>query len=162
MTRPALLVPGVAAILVLAACTDRREPAEDEQAGPTVLSEEAAASASSPSTEPGPREAQAGIPAALQGRWGLAPGGCSKQSAGAEGLLEVSADKLEFYESVAQLEEVKERDATAIRATFAFSGEGEQWTRDMALTARNDGRTLIRRDYGPDAMPEPIEYQRCR
>jgi hypothetical protein len=24
-----------------------------------------------------------------------------------------------------------------------------------------DGKTLVRRDFGPDAMPEPLTYQRC-
>src|SRR3569623_2124157 len=39
------------------------------------------------------------IPAALQGRWGLAPGDCTSALGDAKGLLVINSRELRFYES---------------------------------------------------------------
>jgi type IV secretory pathway VirB10-like protein len=101
------------------------------------------------------------IPTSLRGRWGMVPKDCTSKLGDAKGLLTVSADQLKFYEAVAKLGKVKEADDSRIRATFRYSGEGQTWAQDVVLDAQDGGRTLIRRDYGPDALPGPQKYTRC-
>src|SRR5690606_28534444 len=90
----------------------------------------------------------AGIPEALRGRWGLVAADCEPGRSDAKGLLVVSADKLEFYESVGTLGEASERTPQRLRASFAFTGEGMSWTRDMLLEAQAGGKTLLRQEFG--------------
>lgn len=102
-----------------------------------------------------------GIPVSTQGRWGLVPADCTSTRGDAKGLLIVSATTLTFYESRGTLKAIAERSDTRIRATFAFSGEGMNWTRDELLDVQNGGKALIRREYGEDAAPGPFKYARC-
>ena len=101
------------------------------------------------------------IPASIRGRWGMVPKDCTSKLGDAKGLLIVSAEQLKFYEAVAKLGKVKEADDSRVRATFKYSGEGQAWTQDVVLDAQDGGKTLIRRDYGPDALPGPQKYTRC-
>ena len=101
------------------------------------------------------------IPNQVQGRWGLVPGDCTSMRGDAKGLLVIGPTTLKFYESLGTLRRVAERDVSRIRATFAFEGEGQSWRRDQVLDAQDDGRTLIRREFGTDAMPGPLKYTRC-
>ena len=79
----------------------------------------------------------------------------------AKGNMIIGADQLKFYESVAKLGKIEKVAADAMQAQFAFSGEGQTWQQGMELTLSADGMSLVRRDFGPDAMPEPLTYQRC-
>jgi hypothetical protein len=99
------------------------------------------------------------IPAPLRGKWALARADCARPNA--DSVLEVGASELHFYESVAKLGSVKEREASRIRAAFTFSGEGETWSRDIVLDGQDAGRTLIRREYGQDAAPGAFRYVKC-
>lgn len=167
MTKPAVLVPAIAALLLLGACSGEREDTMDERetAEPSVATPAAKSSTPAEVAEPEvPTSAakESGIPEALRGKWGLKPGDCTGGSHVSEGLLQITADKLEFYESVATLDRVAEREANRLRAIFAFSGEGEQWTLDMLLATEDGGATLVRRDFGQDAMPGTTTYQKCR
>ena len=101
------------------------------------------------------------IPALLQGRWGLVPADCTSTKGDNKGLLTVGADKLEFYESVAKLGPVKEADGDSISAAFEFSGEGENWIQDVALSTSDGGKTLILEDTGPQAQTNPLTYKKC-
>jgi len=101
------------------------------------------------------------IPETIRGRWGLVPADCTSTRGDAKGLLEVSAEQLKFYESVAKLGEIKEAGESRIRGTFDYTGEGQTWTNDVVLDVQDDGKTMIRRDYGKDAMPGPLKYTRC-
>lgn len=101
------------------------------------------------------------IPTSIRGRWGMVPKDCTSKLGDAKGLLTISASQLKFYEAVAKLGTIKEADDSRIRATFKYSGEGQTWTQDVVLDAQDGGNTLIRRDYGPDAMPGPQKYTRC-
>lgn len=146
------LIP--ATLLFLAACGGADEaalPADDA----TVPAETA-----TPLPSPGASTALA-IPAALQGRWGLVAADCEPGRADAKGLLVISGSKLEFYESVGTLGAVSTSEATRIRALFAFTGEGMEWTRDMLLETADGGSTLVRREYGADAAPDPFRYTKC-
>jgi hypothetical protein len=155
----------VTAALALAACS--KEPdAPETQAAATqtevVSEEEPGAPSEAPAPQASPSEIAAdAIPEAVRGRWGLVPADCTSTRGDAKGLLEVSADQLKFYESVAKLGTIKEAGESRIRATFAYTGEGQSWTQDVVLDAQDDGKTMIRRDYGKDAMPGPLKYTRC-
>ncbi len=101
------------------------------------------------------------IPLAMRGRWGLVDADCTSRHGDAKGLLEISETALTFYESRATLADFTEWAPDHIRAEFNFSGEGMNWQRDMALALKDDGKTLIRREYGADAAPAPFSYRRC-
>ena len=103
-----------------------------------------------------------GIPAALRGRWGLVAADCEPGRADAKGLLTITADKLEFYESVGELRDVEEVEEDRIRADFDFTGEGMEWEREMALELQETGAALVRREFGADAAPGSFRYVKCQ
>lgn len=156
--KPIVLV--VPTLLALAACDGGTQGAD-------VTAEEAAAQGdlaanSSVAPTPAPENPPAAqIPAAIQGRWGLVPGDCTSTRGDAKGLLTITAGKLEFYESVGTLGAISESTPTRIRASFDFEGEGMTWEREMVLDVQDDRATLIRREYGADAAPEPFRYAKC-
>lgn len=118
--------------------------------------------ATPPADEPStPDDDTAAIPAVIQGRWGLVAADCTSTRGDAKGLIEVSGDTITFYESRATLGDIAERTDDSIRATFSFIGEGMTWTRDMALEAQDGGETLVRTEFGEDAMADPLRYSRC-
>lgn len=162
MNRPLPLLAMTAA-LALAACS--KEPdATATQSAPTeteeVFQEDAAPISEAPQEEATIASLDE-IPETVRGRWGLVPADCTSTKGDAKGLLEVSGDQLKFYESVAKLGTIKEAGESRIRATFAYTGEGQSWNQDVVLDVQDDGKTMIRRDYGKDAMPGPLKYTRC-
>jgi len=120
-----------------------------------------AAPTTAPAPTASPSDTGTGIPAALQGRWGLVPADCTSTRGDNKGLLTITADTLRFYESVGTLGKVAERDASRIVADFAMTGEGQSWTRRMVLDAEDNGKSLVRREQGADAMLGLLRYQRC-
>lgn len=156
MIRPLLLISAAGAVLALAGCSGEKTdvPAEGEAASPAIATP----------PPPAPAETEAAgqmIARAVQGRWGLVPADCTTTRGDEKGLLVIGPDSLKFYESHAKLLAITERSDTRTRATFAFTGEGMEWTLDVVLDVQDGGKTLIRRDYGPDAMPGPLKYTRC-
>lgn len=154
-----------ASALALAACD---APADDTAADPaeTAMPDQAAGGMESGTTPPagGVSTTEAdteSIPAALQGRWGLVAADCTSTRGDAKGLIDVSEDKVTFYESRATLGDIAERTDDTIRATFALTGEGMTWNRDMALEAQDGGNALVRTEFGEEAMPEPLRYTKC-
>jgi len=129
------------------------EPSPTSSAIPTPLPSPSA------TDERGPIEAR--IPRTLRGRWGLVPADCKSVPGDHEGSLVVSGETLRFYESVGTLGTVVEKDETRIVGDFAFTGEGETWTRRVVLDGQDNGQTLIRREQGADAMPGALRYRRC-
>ncbi|WP_230558782.1 hypothetical protein, partial [Sphingomonas segetis] len=101
-----------------------------------------------------PRPAQ--IPAALHGRWGLAPADCTSALGDAKGLLVVSERELRFYESRAVPSPGAEADEDSITGNFRFTGEGQTWTKFETLQRRKD--KLIRIDSNPTAS---YSYVKC-
>ena len=148
-------------LFVLAALTacDGGSPEPDEAAAPAANAIETPTPALEPPVTAAPRITE--IPAAIRGRWGLVPADCEPGRSDAKGLLTITADKLEFYESVGTLDEIEEAGPTRIRASFDFTGEGMTWERDVVLDVQDEGATLIRREYGPDAAPGPFRYAQC-
>jgi hypothetical protein len=153
MIRPLLLISAAGAAFALAGCSGEKtdHTAGGETASPAVGTPLPAS----------PAPIAQSIPQVVQGRWGLVPADCTTTRGDEKGLLVVGPDSLKFYESHAKLGAIAERSDTRIRATFAFTGEGMEWTHDVVLDAQDGGNTLIRRDYGPDAEPGPFKYTRC-
>jgi len=133
-------------------------PAPPESPGSAATAVPSPMPAPSPTSSP---DSGTGIPSALHGRWGLVPADCASTRGDNKGLLTISGDTLRFYESVGTLGKVAERDTSRIVADFAMTGEGQSWTRRMALDAQDGGKTLVRREQGEDAMPGALRYQRC-
>jgi hypothetical protein len=152
------------ALAALAACDGGTQGAdstveEAEADGNIVGNSSVGPSPSAPlDTEtPAPTE----IPAAIRGRWGMVPLDCTSTRGDNKGLLTITGNKLEFYESVGTLDTIMEAEPTRIRAAFDFEGEGMTWEREIVLDVQDDGATLIRREYGEDAAPGPFRYAKC-
>jgi hypothetical protein len=117
-------------------------------------------SAGTPPNAPAPPEAptsSTAIPAALHGRWGIAPADCTSTYGDAKGLMTVSADELRFYESVARPTSDVTTLPDAVSGNFTFTGEGQTWTRHEALTVRQG--KLVRTESDPMSS---YTYARCR
>jgi hypothetical protein len=150
MKQIGLILP---ALLALTACGDGGESA-DEPAAP-------ATEAAAPAPEPIAATPPDAIPAAIRGRWGLVAADCEPGRADAKGLLTITTDKLEFYESVGTLDDVREVAPDRIHASFDFTGEGMEWEREMALELQETGSALVRREFGADAAPGSFRYVKC-
>lgn len=154
------LIP--ATLLLLAACGGADEPAlpSDDESSLPVEPDSGIGDGATPLPEQAEASA-AGIPEPLRGRWGLVAADCEPGRSDAKGLLTISGDKLQFYESVGTLGEASERTPERLRASFAFTGEGMSWTRDMLLEVQDSGKALVRQEFGADAAPNPFRYMRC-
>ena len=96
------------------------------------------------------------IPAALQGRWGLTPGDCTSNGGGSQGLLVITAEDLRFYESRALPGENVQTSASSVSGDFAFTGEGQEWTKYQSLQL--EAGKLTRSERDPAAR---FTYARC-
>ena len=105
----------------------------------------------------GAPQAASAIPAALQGRWGLSPGDCTSTRGDAKGLLVIGPDDLQFYESRAVPASDTQHSADSISGNFAFTGEGQSWTKFEALVVK--GQELVRTESNPMAS---FTYARCK
>lgn len=112
--------------------------------------------ATAPAAAVGKSVPAAAIPAALHGRWGMTPADCTSTRGDNKGLLAVAADGLRFYESRAVPVRNVELSDDSISADFAFTGEGQGWTKYQALTLDDD--RLMRTESSPMAS---FTYVRC-
>ena len=101
------------------------------------------------------------IPDGMTGRWGLVSADCTSKNGDNKGLITVSDNQIKFYESVGKLANITEGDENKIRANFDFTGEGMSWKREMTMEVQDSGKTLMRQEFGEDAMPNPLKYSRC-
>ena len=156
--------------VALAACGQNRSPSDDvatDAAAPADAEPAGAAASATASTPPNPLPTttdtsgipEFGIPVALQGNWGLVPADCTSKRGDAKGLLRISATTLTFYESVGKLGAIRSSSDSAIRANFAFTGEGMNWTREVELTA--NGNKLTRTERGGEQPGGPFTYTKC-
>ena len=111
---------------------------------------------SNETSPPAAPAAAAEIPTALHGRWGLTPRDCTSTRGDAKGLLTVNDEELRFYESVARPGANAEADRDSISGRFAFTGEGQTWTKFQSL--RVQGRDLVRTETNPTAS---FTYAKC-
>lgn len=175
-----------AGLLLLAACGGGASDSKDEQAVPDESAGKAApmvpeAAPAAPAAaqesppdyvadpavkppakpEPGIGTGEAVIPAMIRGRWAIKAADCQAKRGTDLTALAIDATSLSFYESHGVLARIRERSTTRLVADYKFSGEGEDWDRLMQLTVDDDGKTLVRRDYGEGAEPGPMRYSRC-
>ena len=75
---------------------------------------------------------------------------------GDEGLLTIGANALRFYESVAVPAANVQTSTNSISGDFAFTGEGQQWSKHLSLEIRDD--KLVRTERDPLAS---FRYVRC-
>jgi len=144
------------AALGLAACGETSEPdGVNTEAANSLPDAEAAAGEPVLGTH---EDMAATIPTALQGEWAMSEGDCFPENGAAKGRLEISETALTFYESVGTLDEVQEREAERLVATFDFTGEGMEWRRTETLSL--SGAVLTRSTDKGDAQG-PYEYRRC-
>ena len=164
--RALTLIAG-AALVALSGCGGN-DPVADEAESASALpsinkpapSADGAPPANSSAAAPGAgsmASPAAAIPPALHGRWGLTPADCTTQRGDAKGLLVVSADRLQFYESRAVPAGNVQLSSDSIGADFAFTGEGQTWTKFQTLTIEDD--KLVRTESSPMAS---FTYARCR
>jgi hypothetical protein len=155
VTGRAQIVMAVVA-LGLAGCSKPAPEPEQE----TAAAEPAAPASPQPAMT-APPIVRTSIPEALRGRWGMNAADCDATRSDAKGAMEVGADSLKFYEAVAKLDRINSLSDKGIGAVYDFTGEGQQWQLTVEMTLSPDGKTLTRKDSGPDALPEPLTYQRC-
>lgn len=99
------------------------------------------------------------IPAAFHGRWGMVEGDCTSTRGDAKGLITVSGDTITFYESRARLTRVTQNAPENFTGEFAFTGEGQNWTKSQNLKLTGSSNTLVRTETEPSAS---FTYRRCR
>lgn len=156
---------GLIAIAALAGCgevaPDAPAPAQGTATSATAVAPSPTIAASS--TAAPTRITQ--FPAALHGTWGLTPGDCDPSRGDDKGVMTITADEARFYESRARLGEVTAAADGTLNGTFAFTGEGQEWTRTIKLTPSEGGTVLIREDLVTEPTAEPAEgplrYTRC-
>lgn len=152
MTRT-IFIGAAGLALALGGCSERGEtPSRNELVGQSNTTELAG------TVESGDPDS---IPVLLRGEWGMTPNDCDDSRGDAKGRLEIDAGSLRFYESTATLAEIGEASDNRIVATFEFSGEGQQWTRQIMLEAEEDGQSLVRRDLDDETMQGSLSYNRC-
>lgn len=153
------------ALMVAVVACSKRDPVDqqaDNTAGLPAIKDAvpdasgAAPEGAAPSDGRAPAAAAA-IPAALQGRWGLTPMDCTSTRGDAKGLLTVGPSELKFYESRAVPGPDTQTGTDSITGTFAFTGEGQTWTKFQALELK--GQELVRTESNPVAS---FTYARCK
>jgi hypothetical protein len=151
------------AVLTVVACS-RNDPVDDKGTRNTAGLPDINAVAPSASGEPHvdthpatplPHSA-AVIPAAIQGRWGLTPADCMPGRSDAKGLMLITSGELRFYESRAVPVADVTSDTDSMSGNFAFTGEGQSWTKYEAL--RVDKGRLTRTETNPSAS---LTYAKC-
>ena len=82
---------------------------------------------------------------------------CTSTRGDAKGLLTVGPTELKFYESRAVPGPDTQTGKDSITGNFAFTGEGQTWTKFEALELK--GRELVRTESNPVAS---FTYARCK
>lgn len=163
MTRTLTLGWTFALPLLLAACGRPDAVAHNEQDAAALPAPTSAATPSptdappATSTKPAPvAGVGSAIPSALHGRWGLTPADCTSTRGDAKGLLVVEPGRLVFYESRAVPSPGVQTSPNSVSGNFAFTGEGQEWTKYETLELQDT--KLVRTERDPLAS---FTYVRC-
>lgn len=158
-----LIVP--IAMLAVVACSGRHpvdDQANDAAGLPASRENAPDATGAPPANKANPATSAtaasaARIPAALYGRWGLAPNDCTSTRGDAKGLLLITPAELRFYESRAVPGSNTSTRPDSISGSFTFTGEGQTWSKFIALQIQKDG--LVRTESNPSAS---FTYAKCK
>ena len=102
-----------------------------------------------------PADGVLAIPAQYRGRWGMVPADCDPSRADNKGLITIDDDSIKFYESRATLKKQRPAIATSFAGEFAYTGEGQEWTKVETLTRTGD-KLKRANDEGS------FDYTRCK
>jgi hypothetical protein len=80
------------------------------------------------------------MPEAFQGQWDFAEEDCAVEVS--EMRLTIEAGRVAFYESSADLSEIRQTSDRDITVTHGFSGEGQEWQEILAYQLSADGERL--------------------
>lgn len=80
------------------------------------------------------------IPSGFLGAWNFAVEECGVPAS--EGQLEIAADRIEYYESVATVEGITSAAPRSIIVKAGFTGEGESWRERLAYELSQAGDRL--------------------
>lgn len=80
------------------------------------------------------------IPSGFLGAWNFAVAECGVPAS--EGQLEIAADRIEYYESVATIEGITSAAPRSIIVEAGFTGEGESWRERLAYELSEAGDRL--------------------
>lgn len=105
-----------------------------------------------------PEKVLSGIPMAFRGRWGMVEADCDVSRSDTKGLVTVDAESLKFYESMGRLKTIDVVSPIEVKANFAFSGEGQSWTKTMTLKLDEGGTTLVRVEQDPSGT---FRHKKC-
>ena len=114
-------------------------------------------SATPTGTAAAPASAAPAIPAALHGRWAMAPDDCTSTRGDAKGLIVITPTEIRFYESRAVPGANANASVDSIRGDFTFTGEGQTWTKFEALQLKR--QELVRTESNPTAS---FTYAKCK
>jgi hypothetical protein len=114
-------------------------------------------SATPTGTAAAPASAAPAIPAALHGRWAMAPDDCTSTRGDAKGLIVITPTDIRFYESRAVPGANANVSADSIKGDFTFTGEGQTWTKFEALQLVR--QELVRTESNPTAS---FTYAKCK
>lgn len=98
------------------------------------------------------------IPAAFHGRWGMVPADCTSTKGDAKGLIAIDGNSIKFYESLGKLTKVTLNAPENFTGTFAFTGEGQNWTNSQNLKLTGSSNTLVRSETD---VAQSYTYKRC-
>ncbi|MDP1619185.1 hypothetical protein [Phenylobacterium sp.] len=130
------LLPTLALVLLLAACS----PGEEAQPRP----------ASAPSADPGAPAISITAPPAFQGEWNADLAACG--GGGDESRLTIGADTIGFYESQGQISATRLQGEGRLAVEAMMSGEGETWVDSRVFQISEDGQTLTDVTEGSTGM----------
>jgi hypothetical protein len=156
MRSPYSVLPLLLSVALAAACNQSPDKAADQpgvvanimdQTLPNVEEPPAPANSITPvesapkvDAPPPAADAAGAIPAAMQGRWAGVADRCGDRRAGLE--LTIMPDQLLFHESVGTVKDVQAGEDGRAVVKADFTGEGQSWTRTLALRMAEDGKAL--------------------
>lgn len=105
----------------------------------------------------------------LRGAWALVEEGvntvtvaqCQIPPAPPGTVITVTGDAIQYFETVATVGTVTQRDASSIEAEFTQPSGDTVLTSTIRMDGQDDGQVLITRDPDDSATPGPQRYLRC-
>jgi len=141
--KTAIACLGLVPLLISCAATDVPEPPSDTTTSRAPEEAVVAEEPTAPQPDPTPSESSV-IPMQFQGEWDLALEGCGLPVS--EGRLQIGPDRIEFYESFGNVQEVITEGDLKMTVTAEYSSEGEIFTRTDSFELSSDRSTLTHSD----------------